>query len=374
MSTRSVSSSGHDVDFGGFQRKPLLTVEVQNEIDVTTGNREKRMFVKMYFEARDSGLLADIGDRRWRTLCALATYMDERGLCYPSQARMAKDLGIYRQRVNERIQELLAYRFQGRPIITIRKARLSTVHGGRWANNVYQILPVTGLQIFGDESSTDGEATEDPQNEAAEPNVRQAGHRPMSAEPDTGDPDTNQSQGINKTVNVNVGQKTPGRKNAEPSTAKPSKHRRWNLTHEQLAEANGLAVTIAEEIGQPENIRFYFVCGAGALEAGCREAVFLAISQTKEAKHAGRIRTTPSQYFHSTLRRLLPEREMAPPESSITVPERSQEELEQDRAEAQAAIRALKERWTSDHSARTDTIGTAITQDTGAVALLCSGK
>jgi hypothetical protein len=36
------------------KRKPLVTVEFQTEIDVATGNREKRMFVKMYFDARDS--------------------------------------------------------------------------------------------------------------------------------------------------------------------------------------------------------------------------------------------------------------------------------------------------------------------------------
>src|SRR5207245_560824 len=52
------------------QPKRLLSVEFQTEVDVPSGRPERRMFLKMYFDARESGLLADIGDRRWRTLCA----------------------------------------------------------------------------------------------------------------------------------------------------------------------------------------------------------------------------------------------------------------------------------------------------------------
>ena len=63
------------------KRKPLVTVEFQTEVDIATGDRERRMFVKMYFDARDSGLLAALPDELWTTLCCLATYMDENGNC-----------------------------------------------------------------------------------------------------------------------------------------------------------------------------------------------------------------------------------------------------------------------------------------------------
>jgi hypothetical protein len=33
-------------------RKPLVTVEFQTEVHVAAGDRQKRMFVKMYFDAR----------------------------------------------------------------------------------------------------------------------------------------------------------------------------------------------------------------------------------------------------------------------------------------------------------------------------------
>src|SRR5437660_11994929 len=105
------------------KRKALVTVEFQTEVDVATGNREKRMFVKIYFDARDSGLLAALPDELWKTLCCLATYMDEDGSCYPSQAHLAKDLKLRREHINKRIKRLLAVRFHGRPIVTMKKRR-----------------------------------------------------------------------------------------------------------------------------------------------------------------------------------------------------------------------------------------------------------
>lgn len=164
------------------KKRPLVSVERQFETDIATGKTETRMFVKLYFEARDSGLLADIGDRRWRTLCALATYMDENGSCCPSQSRIAGDLGIHRQRVNERIRELLDYQFQGRPVISVAKTRRLTKYGGRWASNEYTVHPISGLRIFGDPVSGKSDT----------------GKVPMSGKPDTGNPDTNKSQSSNK--------------------------------------------------------------------------------------------------------------------------------------------------------------------------------
>jgi hypothetical protein len=50
--------------------------------------------------------------------------MDEDGNCYPSQARLANDLvGIQREHMNKRIKRLLAFRFHGEPIVTMKKTR-----------------------------------------------------------------------------------------------------------------------------------------------------------------------------------------------------------------------------------------------------------
>ncbi len=137
-----------DAQSDNQKRKPLVTVEFQTEVDIATGNREKRMFVKMYFEARDSGLLAALPDELWKTLCCLATYMDENGHCYPSQALLAKSLGISREHINKRIQRLLAFRFNGESVLTMTKNRESRRGGSRWANNVYQLRPISGFAMF----------------------------------------------------------------------------------------------------------------------------------------------------------------------------------------------------------------------------------
>jgi len=184
------------------KRKPLVTVEFQTELDVATGNREKRMFVKMYFEARDSGLLAALPDEFWKLLCCLATYMDENGNCYPSQARIAHDLGIHRQRVNERIQALLRFKFQGQPVLTMTKNRKKTSAGGRWANNVYHLDPIANFSIFDEKEILPAQTQ--PENRPSGAYVRKSGHRPMSGKPDTGNPDTNQIQEeLTRSFNVN---------------------------------------------------------------------------------------------------------------------------------------------------------------------------
>jgi biotin operon repressor len=264
-------------------RKPLVSVEFQTEIDLATARPERRMFVKMYFDARDSGLLADIGSRRWHTLCALATYIDEKGLCYPSQARLAKDLGIRREAVNSRIRELLAYRFQGRPIITVRKARLATQNGGRWANNVYEILPVTGFRIFGD---GDAPLSKRPVEEDSPSYVRKTAHRPMSRKPHTGKPHTNENQEFNQTFNVNALKKTTSEEDEDD--------RRNDL------RARGTALAILDVCGDHHSLGSYMQIARTYPEA----LIFKALSLTKDARARRLIRKSAGAYFTSTLIRL----------------------------------------------------------------------
>ncbi len=132
---------------GTPQESPFLTVEFQTEVDLSTGDRVKRRFVKMYTEARDSGLLADIPDDLWKTLSAMALYVDEDGYCSPSQARIGRDLGISRQGANGRINRLERYRFRGRPVLSTKRRRETAPDGStRWGRNVYFIHPISGLK------------------------------------------------------------------------------------------------------------------------------------------------------------------------------------------------------------------------------------
>lgn len=124
----------------------LVTVESQEEFDLLSGERSRRVFVKMYVEARASGLLAAISDRDWKTLCVLATYMNADGYCYPSQAELAKALGCSRQMANERIQRLSDFRFQGQSVLLIDKGERA--QSGQWSRNHYRVLPIANLDIF----------------------------------------------------------------------------------------------------------------------------------------------------------------------------------------------------------------------------------
>ncbi|WWA37434.1 helix-turn-helix domain-containing protein [Brevibacillus borstelensis] len=126
----------------------LVSIETQSEYSVTTGRRETRIFVKMYVDAVHSGLLADIGDENWRTLCVIAAFMDERGECYPTQELIAHRLGVSRETAGRRIKRLLAYRWQGREVIRAIKER---DEGGRWRTTRYTVLPISQLAIFGGE-------------------------------------------------------------------------------------------------------------------------------------------------------------------------------------------------------------------------------
>ncbi|SFR15022.1 helix-turn-helix domain-containing protein [Desulfoscipio geothermicus] len=181
----------------------LISVEIQKEFDVLNKGWQEQVFVKLYVAARTSGFLADISDRDWKTLCVLATFMDTQGNCYPSQVQIAKALGVSRQAANERINSLLRYRWQGKPVVLVTKVRKKNVNtgkkGDRWDNNRYTILPLSNL-VLGQEHEKPVSATDDigKGNEKPMSSDHDIGKsldftekKPMSPYPDTGKDDTN---------------------------------------------------------------------------------------------------------------------------------------------------------------------------------------
>jgi len=136
---------------GTHQVEQLVTVESQRELDLFTGERIERTFVKLYVEARRSGLLSSISDRDWKTLCTLATYMDADGYCFPSQAELAKAMGCSRQMANERVKSLAAFRFQEQAVLLVVKGERS--EQGTWSRNGYRVLPLSNLRIYDQEKA-----------------------------------------------------------------------------------------------------------------------------------------------------------------------------------------------------------------------------
>ncbi len=145
--TRPVSTDSGEVRVAA----QLVTVESQREFDLFSGRKSERTFLKLYVEARTSGLLATISDRDWKTLCTLATYMDADGYCFPSQVELARALGCSRQMANERIRSLSSFRFQGNPVVLVEKD--GRTEQGTWSRNGYRILPIANLGIFDDAQS-----------------------------------------------------------------------------------------------------------------------------------------------------------------------------------------------------------------------------
>ena len=123
----------------------LVSIESQSEYDITSGKSETRIFVKMYVGAVRDGLIADMGTKNWTTLCVIASFMNEKGECYPTQDYIAKGLGVSRQTANKYVKDLLDYRWEGRPVVTAVKARAK---GGTFDNTRYTVLPVSRLEIF----------------------------------------------------------------------------------------------------------------------------------------------------------------------------------------------------------------------------------
>ncbi len=124
----------------------LISIEAQAEFDLLTGERQERLFLKLYVAARTSGLLAAISDRDWKTLCVLATYMDASGFCFPAQAELARAIGCSRQMVSERVNSLARFRFEGQPVLVIANEKHKV--NGRFSHNGYRVLPLASLGIF----------------------------------------------------------------------------------------------------------------------------------------------------------------------------------------------------------------------------------
>ncbi|RCW75012.1 helix-turn-helix domain-containing protein [Saliterribacillus persicus] len=101
------------------------------------------VFLKVHLSLYTSGLATKLG-KELGTLMAIASYMNEEGNCYPTQRQLAQRTGTSPNLINRHIKKLLAFRINGKPILT-RKI----VHNERGFNNsVYKIHPISQISIF----------------------------------------------------------------------------------------------------------------------------------------------------------------------------------------------------------------------------------
>ena len=119
-----------------------FTVEINHRYNPINKQWHNDIFIKLYTAALDSGFLAAISDRDWKTLCVLALHMDADGQCYPSRDHIARALGVNPSTASDRIQRLMAFRWQGQPLVQVTRERQPD---GTLGRQVYTILPIVPL-------------------------------------------------------------------------------------------------------------------------------------------------------------------------------------------------------------------------------------
>jgi hypothetical protein len=126
---------------------------------VTDKPINEEIFIRLYVHARQSGLIGELEGDMFRTLATLATYMNEKGECFPSIELLAKDMNMSSRNVKRYIDRLRKFRFKGKPVIVIE----TRYEGGANKRNYYKLLKNSGFAIFDGETVatlTDYEGTE----------------------------------------------------------------------------------------------------------------------------------------------------------------------------------------------------------------------
>ena len=253
-----------------FKNEKLVTVEIQKEFDTLEQSWENRVFVKLFVAARTSGLLKKISDREFKTLIALALYMDENGDCYPTQYQIARDLGCSLSTTNRRIQSLLRFRFEGKPVVKAVQVRSKE---GRWDNVRYTILPVAQVKIFeksADEEENNNRMPKSAHGPYADIAVRQNQH-------------TNYNQSLINKKELNNVKSDAIFKNDKKDKRSPEK--------EYLAEE------MADQLNDDHSLGFYRKIADMVPET----LIFQALSEVKDASLTGRVKKSKAALFTTVI-------------------------------------------------------------------------
>jgi len=250
-----------------YKDEKMVTVEIQKEFDVLDKAWENKVFVKLFVAARTSGLLKKISDREFKTLIALALYMDENGDCYPSQDQVARDLGISRETANRRIQSLLRFRFNGEPVVTALRLRTK---GGTWDNVRYTILPVSHLKIF-----------EKPnENEPKNNHVTKSSQGPCDDTATWRNRHTNNNQTLNNNQLNNV------------------KGNAINNKKKRSPEKESLASYIAEQLEDDHSLGFF----RKIVDLMPENLIYQALSEVKDTFLTGKIKKSKAALFTTVIK------------------------------------------------------------------------
>lgn len=119
-------------------------LSISTERDLLAGTVTTNTFVKVYNTIFTSGIVARLGTQGFTTLLALATFMDEKGECFPTQEQVAERIGCHKNTANKYINDLLAVQVDGKPIVT----RTILNRGQGKISSYYHIHPISQLTKF----------------------------------------------------------------------------------------------------------------------------------------------------------------------------------------------------------------------------------
>ncbi|UTV34890.1 helix-turn-helix domain-containing protein [Bacillus altitudinis] len=122
----------------------LFSVSHNKEINLGSGETVSNVYVRVYTSMFTTGLVAKMGANRFTTLMALASYMDEKGECYPTQLQLAEAIGVHKNTINKYINELLDFEIDGKPVVTRTKVN----RGQGNISSYYKIHPLSQLAKF----------------------------------------------------------------------------------------------------------------------------------------------------------------------------------------------------------------------------------
>lgn len=125
----------------------LFSVSHNKEINLGSGETVSNVYVRVYTSMFTSGLVAKMGANRFTTLMALASYMDEKGECYPTQIQLAEAIGVHKNTINKYINELLDFKIDGKHIVTRTKVN----RGQGNISSYYKIHPLSQIAKFNGE-------------------------------------------------------------------------------------------------------------------------------------------------------------------------------------------------------------------------------
>lgn len=127
-----------------MQKEQMLEVEFRKTYDVFGAVPRHEVFLKLYLSFFTSGLVAALGPERTVALLALASFMDEKGRCYPTNEQIAERIGVHRSTATKWVGKLLDFRWNDRPVVT--RTKVKSANG--YTSSVYTVLPISQLAIF----------------------------------------------------------------------------------------------------------------------------------------------------------------------------------------------------------------------------------